>query len=126
MVVFWSCHVVGSQVRGSNGVLSMCSILPNCATAGEIKRTSTSTESARYFKLISNSSSRRGGCRRDGCWLVSRRLPSTWEIPAPDRHRRKNNMSSMSSDELTTWLSGLKRGDARAIEQIWQEYFGKL
>lgn len=35
-------------------------------------------------------------------------------------------MSSTSSDELTTWLSGLKRGDSRAIEQIWQEYFDKL
>jgi hypothetical protein len=32
----------------------------------------------------------------------------------------------MSSDELTIWLSGLKRGDSRAIEQIWHEYFGKL
>jgi DNA-directed RNA polymerase specialized sigma24 family protein len=32
----------------------------------------------------------------------------------------------MPSDELTTWLSGLKRGDPRAIEQIWAEYFDKL
>jgi len=32
----------------------------------------------------------------------------------------------MSSDDLTTWLSGLKRGDPRAIDQIWREYFDKL
>src|SRR5690349_24443032 len=68
----------------------------------------------------------RGGCRRDGCRLVSRRLPSTWETPTPARHPLRKNMSSTSSDELTTWLSGLKRGDSRAIEQIWQEYFDKL
>jgi hypothetical protein len=28
--------------------------------------------------------------------------------------------------KFTTWLSGLKRGDPRAIEQIWREYFDKL
>jgi DNA-directed RNA polymerase specialized sigma24 family protein len=31
-----------------------------------------------------------------------------------------------SDDDLTTWLSGLKRRDPRAIEVIWREYFDKL
>jgi DNA-directed RNA polymerase specialized sigma24 family protein len=32
----------------------------------------------------------------------------------------------MVNDDLTIWLSGLKRGDPRAIEQIWREYYDKL
>jgi len=32
----------------------------------------------------------------------------------------------MPGDDLITWLSGLKRGDPRAIEQIWREYYDKL
>ena len=32
----------------------------------------------------------------------------------------------MADDHLTTWLAGLKKGDSRAAQEIWQEYFGRL
>jgi DNA-directed RNA polymerase specialized sigma24 family protein len=35
-------------------------------------------------------------------------------------------LNFMATDDLTIWLSSLKRGDPRAIEQIWREYFDKL
>lgn len=32
----------------------------------------------------------------------------------------------MSDDDVSLWLSGLKRGDARSHEAIWREYFDRL
>ena len=35
-------------------------------------------------------------------------------------------MSEDSDDEVTQWLSGLARGDERAVEEIWHQYFNRL
>ena len=32
----------------------------------------------------------------------------------------------MNSEDVTLWLSGFKRGDGEAVDQVWQVYFDKL